>query len=157
MGGKDYNTPPYHQAQNDGPGLFNLHHFSSNLVNDNRNHKGYNGDDGLANFCRMGSKEYNTPCHHQAQNDRPQFDNNKVIQHTTSHHSSSDNSSLFLSVLNHIRGHQPEQTQEAHGQREHSQGPGAAYNKGSTSGLSAGSLGSTAALQVGQVQWLPTD
>ncbi|KIK30254.1 hypothetical protein PISMIDRAFT_390466 [Pisolithus microcarpus 441] len=125
-GGEDYNSAPYRRAQNDGPGC-------------------YNRDDGAADFRRTGGEEYNTPHHRRAQNDRPQFDDDEVVQHA-SRHSGSDNSSLFSSALNHIRGRQDEHEEPVDEEsvlRAHD----AAYNKGSASGLSAGSLGSAAALQ----------
>ncbi|KAI5982721.1 hypothetical protein EDD15DRAFT_2320608 [Pisolithus albus] len=133
-GGEDYNNAPYRRAQNDGPGF-----------NDNGNRGGYNRDDDSADFRRTGGEEYNTPHHRRAQNDRPQFDDDEVVQHA-SRHSGSDNSSLFSSALNHIRGRQDEHEEPVDEEsvlRAHD----AAYNKGSASGLSAGSLGSAAALQ----------
>ncbi|KAI6096873.1 hypothetical protein EV401DRAFT_2247495 [Pisolithus croceorrhizus] len=94
---------------------------------------------------QTGGEEYNTPHHRRANNDRPQFDDDEVVQHA-SRHSGSDDSSMFSSALNHVRGRHDEHEEPVDEEsvlRAHD----AAYNQGSASSLSASSMGSAAALQ----------
>ncbi|KAI6047945.1 beta-flanking protein [Pisolithus marmoratus] len=98
-----------------------------------------------SDFRRTGGEEYNTPHHRRADNDRPEFDDDEVVRHAT-RHGESDDSSLFSSALNHVRGRRDEHEEpvdEESVRRDHDR----AYNQGSASDLSASSMGSAAALQ----------
>ncbi|KAI6012483.1 hypothetical protein F5J12DRAFT_766222 [Pisolithus orientalis] len=98
-----------------------------------------------SDFRRTGGEEYNSPHHRRAESDRPEFDDDEVVRHASSH-SGSDDSGMFSSALNHVRGRRDEheepvdeeRVQEAHDR---------AYNQGSASNMSASSMGSAAALQ----------
>jgi len=102
-----------------------------------------------SNVSKTGGQEYNSPHHSQqdSQGDRngPYINHEEAVQHAANH-GSGDNS-LFSSALSHLSQNKHEHTDpidEEAVQRHHSQ----AYEKGDAGGLSAGSMGGAAAMQV---------
>ncbi|KAI0639583.1 hypothetical protein C8Q77DRAFT_1081928 [Trametes polyzona] len=98
-----------------------------------------------SDVSKTGGQEYNSPHHATNAYDRPQFDDDEVV-HTASREGSGD-SSLFSSALSFIKQNKGEHEQpidEEGVQHAHRK----AYEEGSAGSLSAGSLGSAAALQV---------
>ncbi|KAI0673309.1 hypothetical protein C8Q78DRAFT_1016545 [Trametes maxima] len=98
-----------------------------------------------SDVSKTGGREYNTPNHSNGTQDRPQFDDDEVVN-TASREGSGDNS-LFSSALSFIKQNKGEHEQpidEADVQHAHRK----AYEEDSANSLNAGSLGSAAALQV---------
>ncbi|CDO72953.1 hypothetical protein BN946_scf185007.g7 [Trametes cinnabarina] len=97
-----------------------------------------------SDVSRTGGQEYNAPSQTSA-HDRPQFDDDEVVN--TARREGSGDSSLFSSALSFVKqnktAHQ-EPIDEEGVQHAHRK----AYEEGSAGSLSAGSLGSAAALQV---------
>ncbi|CAL1694990.1 unnamed protein product [Somion occarium] len=99
-------------------------------------------------LTKTGGQEYNSPHHSQQGNNsgnRPNIDDDEVVN-TASREGSGD-SSLFSQALGFLKQNKGEHEQPVDEDRvvnAHRQ----AYEKGDASGLSAGSLGSAAALQV---------
>ncbi|KAI8981396.1 hypothetical protein BD414DRAFT_582165 [Trametes punicea] len=98
-----------------------------------------------SDVSRTGGQEYNSPHHSTSAYDRPQLDDEEVVN-TASREGSGDHS-LFSSALNFVKQNKSEHEQpidEEGVQHAHRK----AYEEDSASSLSAGSLGSAAALQV---------
>ncbi|KAI0654245.1 beta-flanking protein [Cubamyces menziesii] len=97
-----------------------------------------------SDVSKTGGHEYNAP-HSSSDYNRPQFDDDEVVR-TASREGSGDHS-LFSSALSFIKQNKDEHEQpidEEGVQHAHRK----AYEEGSASSLSAGSLGSAAAMQV---------
>ncbi|KAI0830485.1 hypothetical protein BC628DRAFT_1416030 [Trametes gibbosa] len=100
-----------------------------------------------SDIIKTGGQEYNTPHHTTSQHDRPQFDDDEVVN-TATREGSGDNS-LFSSALGFIKqnkasGEHEQPINEEDVQHAHRK----AYDEGSGGSLNAGSMGSAAALQV---------
>ncbi|KAJ3006363.1 hypothetical protein NUW54_g3965 [Trametes sanguinea] len=98
-----------------------------------------------SDVSRSGGHEYNSPNHTTSAQDRPQFDDDEVVN-TASREGSGD-TSLFSSALSFIKQNKSaheEPIDEEGVQHAHRK----AYEEGSAGSLSAGSLGSAAAMQV---------
>ncbi|KAI0324465.1 hypothetical protein GY45DRAFT_1331523 [Cubamyces sp. BRFM 1775] len=97
-----------------------------------------------SDVSKTGGQEYNAP-HSSSAYDRPQFDDDEVVN-TASREGSGDHS-LFSSALSFVKQNKTEHEQpidEEDVQHAHRK----AYEEGSASSLSAGSIGSAAAMQV---------
>ncbi|KAI0778357.1 hypothetical protein BD413DRAFT_464936 [Trametes elegans] len=98
-----------------------------------------------SDVSKTGGQEYNSPHHSTGADDRPQFDDDEVVD-TASRNGSGDNS-LFTSALSFIKQNKSEHEQpidEEGVQHAHRK----AYDENSPNSLSASSLGGAAALQV---------
>ncbi|EIW64298.1 uncharacterized protein TRAVEDRAFT_138946 [Trametes versicolor FP-101664 SS1] len=98
-----------------------------------------------SDVSKTGGQEYNSPHHTTSATDRPQFDDDEVVK-TASREGSGDHS-LFSSALGFIKSNKSEHEQpidEEGVQHAHRK----AYEEDSAGSLSAGSLGSAAAMQV---------
>ncbi|KAH9858019.1 hypothetical protein C2E23DRAFT_919830 [Lenzites betulinus] len=96
---------------------------------------------------KTGGAEYNSPHHTTSQHDRPQFDDDEVVN-TATREGSGDHS-MFSSALGFIKqnkasGEHEQPIDEEHVVNAHRQ----AYEQGSGGSLSANSMGGAAALQV---------
>ncbi|KAI0375174.1 hypothetical protein BV20DRAFT_253168 [Pilatotrama ljubarskyi] len=99
----------------------------------------------VADVQKTGGQEYNSPHHSTSEHDRPQFDEDEVV--TTASREGSGDTTLFSSALGFLKQNKGEHEQpidEEGVQHAHRK----AYEEGSASSLSAGSLGSAAAMQV---------
>ncbi|KAI0936813.1 hypothetical protein AcV5_004860 [Taiwanofungus camphoratus] len=102
-----------------------------------------------SNVSKTGGQEYNSPHHSggggQQQYGRPQFNHDDVIN--TASQQGSGESSMYSSAIGYVQHNTAEHEQpidEQHVQDAHRQ----AYQEGNSGNLSAGSMGSAAAMQV---------
>ncbi|EGO31282.1 beta-flanking protein [Serpula lacrymans var. lacrymans S7.9] len=96
---------------------------------------------------KTGGQEYNSPHHRPAQDDRPHFDHDEAVHTAQRHAESSGDPGMFAAAMNHVNSNRAQHehpVDEDEVQNAHRQ----AYREGGASGLSAGSMGGAAAMQI---------
>ncbi|KAJ3823293.1 beta-flanking protein [Lentinula raphanica] len=98
-----------------------------------------------SNVSKTGGSEYNTPDNRPQSISRPNFDDDEVAQTASQH--GSGHSGMFAQAMSFVKNNTQEHEEpidEEHVTNSHKE----AYERGNAGSLSAGSMGSAAALQI---------